>query len=70
MIGITVWLAWWSNQNEEEQDRKFYIVTLLVLTLIAVVVSIIRSVLAFFAMIKVSTVSTTRGSNVIMLSLP
>lgn len=55
MIGVTVWIAWWSEQSKEEQDRTFYIFTLVILVLAAIIVSGIRSVLAFFAMVKVST---------------
>lgn len=42
-MAVTVWIAGWSNQSAEEQDR----------TLAAVAVSDLRAVLAFFALVRV-----------------
>lgn len=53
VIAVTVWIARWSEQGEQEQEREVYIVTLTILALGAVVVSIVRSVFAFFAMVRV-----------------
>lgn len=53
-MGVTVWIARWSDQSEEEQDRSFYIVTLAVLALAAVIISVLRAVLTFFALVKVN----------------
>ncbi|CAM9672778.1 unnamed protein product, partial [Sphacelaria rigidula] len=54
VIAVTVWIARWSEQGEQEQEREIYIVTLTILALGAVVVSVVRSVFAFFAMVRAS----------------
>lgn len=55
VVAITVWIARWSEQGKQEQEREVYIVTLTILALGAVVVSIVRAILAFFAMVRVSS---------------
>ncbi|CAM9967371.1 unnamed protein product, partial [Ectocarpus sp. 12 AP-2014] len=54
VMGVTVWLARWSRQSEEEQDRSRYVIVLALLTAAAVVVSLFRAVLTFFSLVKAS----------------
>eukprot|EP00903_Cladosiphon_okamuranus_P016201 g14950.t2 len=54
VIGVTVWLARWSRQSEEDQDRRRHVVGLALLTVAAVVVSLFRAVLTFFSLVKAS----------------
>lgn len=53
MIGVTVWLARWSRQTEEEQDRRRYVVVLGLLTVAAVAVSLLRAIVTFFCLVQV-----------------
>ena len=53
VMGVTVWLARWSQQTEEEQDRGRYVVALAVLTAGAVLVSLFRAILTFFSLVRV-----------------
>ena len=53
MMGVTVWLARWSRQSEEEQNRVRYVAILVLLTASALAVSLLRSVLAFSSLVKV-----------------
>lgn len=53
VIAVTVWIALWSDQDEEEQGRMFYVSTLAFLAVAAVLVAVTRSVLVFFALVKV-----------------
>ena len=53
MMAVTVWLARWSRQGAEEQDRNRNVAILVILTASALVVSLLRSVLAFFSLVKV-----------------
>ena len=55
VMGVTVWLARWSQQTEEEQDRGRYVVALAVLTAGAVSVSLFRAILTFFSLVRVRT---------------
>ncbi|CBN77893.1 conserved unknown protein [Ectocarpus siliculosus] len=54
VMGVTVWLARWSRQSEEEQDRSRNVIVLALLTAAAVVVSLFRAVLTFFSLVKAS----------------
>ncbi|CAM9996930.1 unnamed protein product, partial [Ectocarpus fasciculatus] len=54
VMGVTVWLARWSRQSKEEQDRSRYVIVLALLTVAAVVVSLFRAVLTFFSLVKAS----------------
>ncbi|CAM9253787.1 unnamed protein product, partial [Hapterophycus canaliculatus] len=53
-MGVTVWLAKWSRQTEEEQDKRRYLVVLVLLAVAAVVVSLFRTILTFFSLVKAS----------------
>ena len=53
VMGVTVWLARWSRQTAEEQDRKRYVVTLTVLAAGAVLVSLFRAILTFSSLVRV-----------------
>ncbi|CAN0142706.1 unnamed protein product [Ectocarpus sp. 6 AP-2014] len=54
VMGVTVWLARWSRQSEEEQDRSRNVIVLALLSAAAVVVALSRAVLAFFSLVKAS----------------
>ncbi|CAM9122833.1 unnamed protein product, partial [Ectocarpus sp. 4 AP-2014] len=54
VMGVTVWLARWSSQSEEEQGRSQYVIVLALLSAAAVVVSLFRAVLTFFSLVKAS----------------
>eukprot|EP00752_Nemacystus_decipiens_P006704 g6027.t1 len=54
VMGVTVWLARWSRQSEEEQDRKRYVIVLALLAVAAVFVSLFRAVLTFFSLVRAS----------------
>lgn len=55
MMAVTVWIARWSQKSGEEQKRKVYVGTLIILTLGTVVVSVFRAALSFFALVRVSS---------------
>ena len=52
---VTVWLATWSGKSPEEQKRSYYIEVMAALVAAAIVVSLLRSVLAFSSLVKVIT---------------
>ena len=54
VMGVTVWLARWSSQSEEEQNRRHYVIVLALLTVAAAVVSLLRAVLTFFSLVRVT----------------
>ena len=54
VMGVTVWLATWARQTEEEQDRTRYVVALVGLTAGAIFVSLFRAILTFFSLVRVS----------------
>ncbi|CAM9767000.1 unnamed protein product, partial [Ectocarpus sp. 12 AP-2014] len=54
VMGVTVWLARWSSQSEEEQNRSRNVIVLALLSAAAVVVSLFRAVLTFFSLVKAS----------------
>ncbi|CAM9207978.1 unnamed protein product, partial [Sphacelaria rigidula] len=54
MMAVTVWIARWSQKSGEEQKRKVYVGTLIILTLGTVVVSVFRAALSFFALVRAS----------------
>ncbi|CAN0455405.1 unnamed protein product, partial [Ascophyllum nodosum] len=51
---VTVWLATWSGKSPEEQKRSYYIEVMAALVAAAIVVSLLRSVLAFSSLVKAS----------------
>lgn len=53
MMAVTVWLARWSRQSEQEQSRSRYVGILVLLTVSALVVSLLRSALTFTSLVKV-----------------
>lgn len=53
MMAVTVWLARWSRQSTEEQNRNHYVGILVILTASALAVSLLRSVLTFSSLVKV-----------------
>lgn len=54
-LSATVWLAKWSRQSKEEQQRTSYITVLVLLTLATMVVSFFRDVVTFASLVKVCT---------------
>ena len=58
-MAVTVWLAKWSRQNEEEQKRARYLLVLVLLTVAAVVVSLFRALITFINLVRVRGVSLT-----------
>ncbi len=52
-MGVTVWLVKWSRQTEEEQGSRRYLAVVVLLTLSALVVSLLRTILTFFSLVKV-----------------
>lgn len=52
-MAVTVWLARWSRQTKEEQQRHIYVVVLALLAVAAVLMSLFRAVLTFFSLVKV-----------------
>lgn len=53
VMGVSVWLAVWSEQDKEEQKRDLYVGVLALMVLVAILVSGLRAVLAFFSLVKV-----------------
>ena len=52
-MAVTVWLAKWSRQSEEEQKQARYLLVLILFTVAAVVVSLLRSVITFVSLVRV-----------------
>lgn len=52
-MGVTVWLVKWSRHTEEEQGSGHHLTVLVLLTLSALVVSLLRTILTFFSLVKV-----------------
>lgn len=53
IMSVTVWLAKWSRQSEEEQQRGRYLLVLVLLTVAAVVVSLLRALVTFINLVRV-----------------
>lgn len=53
-MSVTIWLAKWSRESKEEQQRTRYVAVLVVLTLAATSVSLLRAVVTFASLVKVS----------------
>lgn len=54
IMAVTVWLAHWSRQIAEEQERSYYVIVLAAFAAAALVVSILRAILTLYSMVKVS----------------
>ncbi len=67
-MGVTVWLARWSRQTEEEQNRRHYVVVLAVLAAGAVLVSMFRAILTFFSLVRVRNLDTASLSPKIFMA--
>ena len=52
-MAVTVWLAKWSRQSEEEQKQARYLLVLILFTVAAVVLSLLRSVVTFASLVRV-----------------
>ena len=52
-MAVTVWLAHWSQKRPGEQERPYYVIVLAAFTAAAVVLSLLRAILAFYSMVKV-----------------
>ena len=52
-MAVTVWLAHWSQERPEEQERPYYVIVLAAFVAAAVVLSLQRSIFAFYSMAKV-----------------
>lgn len=52
-MAVTVWLARWSRQSEEEQQKTYYVVVLALFAVTAVIISLMRAILAFYCLVKV-----------------
>ena len=52
-MAVTVWLAHWSQQRPEEQERPYYVIVLAAFVAAAVVLSLLRSIFAFYSTVKV-----------------
>lgn len=53
VMGVSVWLAVWSEQDKEEQKRDLYVGVLALMVLLAILVSGLRAILTFFSLVKV-----------------
>ena len=50
---VTIWLAEWSRQTFDEQQRTHYLTILVLLTLAAIMVSLLRAVITFASLVTV-----------------
>lgn len=55
-MSVTVWIAKWSRQSEEEQKRGRYSLVLALLTVAAFVVSLFRALVTFTSLVRVRRV--------------
>lgn len=52
-MAVTVWLAHWSRQSAEEQERSYYVIFLAIISAAALVVSLLRAILTLYSLVKV-----------------
>lgn len=52
-MGVTIWLAEWSRQTKEMQQRPRYLTVLVLLTLAAAVVTELRAVITLSSLVNV-----------------
>lgn len=57
VLAVTLWIAWWSQQSDEDQRHPYYVGVLGVLTAAALVVSIFRSLLTFYCLLTVRRIN-------------
>ena len=69
---VTIWLAEWSRQTFEEQQRTRYLTVLVLLTLAAIIVSLLRAVITFASLVTVGGYTRNAwcmGWSVLVLSI-
>lgn len=52
-MAVTVWLAQWSSQDEVTQGENRYPILLATFAAAAIVISLARSIITFFSLVKV-----------------